>query len=305
MLDKIHFGGVLAVPKSMTGFGRCVAESEDYRLTLELKSVNNRYLEVIVHAPKALYGWESLIKSRVAQFAERGKVDVFIQLETIGERLPLIKTNHSLAAAYVEAISGLASHVGLTGGITMENLLSLPGLLTLEKPQEDEAGLESVLQQALAPALEAFAAMRLKEGERLAADLLLRRESVCSLVDQINELAENVAVDYQERLRQRITELLVGDVPLDEARLANEVAYFADRACIDEELVRLSSHLVQLEELLSADGPAGRKLDFLLQEINREVNTIGSKANCLAISKLVIQAKSELEKIREQIQNIE
>lgn len=298
------------MPKSMTGFGRSVAENEGYRLTLELKSVNNRYLEVSVHAPRALGFWESMIKSKVAQFAERGKVDVFIQLETIGERLPLIKTDKPLAVAYVEAISELAAQVGLGNEISIknliaENLLSLPGLLTLEKPQENEAGIESVLQQALSAALAGFADMRRQEGQRLADNLLLRREVVCRIVRQIKELSADVTRDYQERLRQRISELLDAEVALDEARLANEVAFFADKACIDEELVRLASHLLQLEELLRADTAVGRKLDFLLQEINREINTIGSKANSLTISNLVIEAKGELEKIREQVQNIE
>lgn len=298
------------MPKSMTGFGRSVAENEGYRLTLELKSVNNRYLEVSVHAPRALGFLESMIKSKVAQFAERGKVDVFIQLETIGERLPLIKTDKPLAAAYVEAISELAAQVGLRNEISVknliaENLLSLPGLLTLEKPQENEAGIEAVLQQALSASLAGFADMRRQEGQRLADNLLLRREVVCRIVRQIKELSADVTRDYQERLRQRISELLDAEVALDEARLANEVAFFADKACIDEELVRLASHLLQLEELLRADTAVGRKLDFLLQEINREINTIGSKANSLAISNLVIEAKGELEKIREQVQNIE
>lgn len=298
------------MPKSMTGFGRSVAENEGYRLTLELKSVNNRYLEVSVHAPRALGFLEIMIKSKVAQFAERGKVDVFIQLETIGERLPLIKTDKPLAVAYVEAISELAALMGLRNEISVknliaENLLSLPGLLTLEKPQENEAGIEAVLQQALSAALAGFADMRRQEGQRLADNLLLRREVVCRIVRQIKELSADVTRDYQERLRQRISELLDAEVALDEARLANEVAFFADKACIDEELVRLASHLLQLEELLRADTAVGRKLDFLLQEINREINTIGSKANSLAISNLVIEAKGELEKIREQVQNIE
>ena len=188
--------------------------------------------------------------------------------------------------------------------LTIGDLLRLPGLFTLQPPEDDLAAAEAVLQQALDEALTGFAAMRRSEGERLAQDLLSRRDTVAGLVERIENLAEGVAQDYQAKLTARIEELL-GAVPLDEARLANEVAYFADHACINEELVRLKSHLAQLGELLQSGGACGRKLDFLLQEFNREVNTIGSKANCLEISQLVIEAKSELEKIREQIQNLE
>lgn len=291
--------------KSMTGFGRGVAQSEQYKVTVELKSVNNRYLEVAVHAPKLILFLESTIKNQVAQFAERGKVDVFIQLENIGESSQQLKVDKNLACAYVEAISEIQSAAGLPSKLTVENLLGLPGLFSMEKPEDNLEDIEAVLLAALAEALSGFAAMRRLEGERLAADLLKRRESVCALVQQIDGLSEQVVQDYQAKLFERINELLSDKVAIDEARLANEVAYFADHACINEELVRLVSHLAQLEELLQKDAAVGRKLDFLMQEINREVNTIGSKANYLQINRLVIEAKSELEKIREQIQNIE
>jgi uncharacterized protein (TIGR00255 family) len=289
----------------MTGFGRGVAQSEQYKVTVELKSVNNRSLEVAVHAPKLILFLESTIKNQVAQFAERGKVDVFIQLENIGESSQQLKVDKNLACAYVEAISEIQSAAGLPSKLTVENLLGLPGLFSMEKPEDNLEDIEAVLLAALAEALSGFAAMRKLEGERLAADLLKRRESVCALVQQIDGLSEQVVQDYQAKLFERINELLGDKVAIDEARLANEVAYFADHACINEELVRLVSHLAQLEELLQKDAAVGRKLDFLMQEINREVNTIGSKANYLQINRLVIEAKSELEKIREQIQNIE
>jgi uncharacterized protein (TIGR00255 family) len=262
-------------------------------------------LEVAVHAPKLILFLESTIKNQVAQFAERGKVDVFIQLENIGESSQQLKVDKNLACAYVEAISEIQSAAGLPSKLTVENLLGLPGLFSMEKPEDNLEDIEAVLLAALAEALSGFAAMRRLEGERLAADLLKRRESVCALVQQIDGLSEQVVQDYQAKLFERINELLGDKVAIDEARLANEVAYFADHACINEELVRLVSHLAQLEELLQKDAAVGRKLDFLMQEINREVNTIGSKANYLQINRLVIEAKSELEKIREQIQNIE
>ncbi len=291
--------------QSMTGFGRGTAENERYKITVELKSVNNRYLEAVLHAPRLLLPLEGGIKKAIAAVAERGKVDVYIQLETIGDAEPGLKTDKALAAAYAGAISEVAEAAGMGAyRLTIGDLLRLPGLFTLQPPEDDLAAAEAVLQQALDEALTGFAAMRRSEGERLAQDLLSRRDTVAGLVERIENLAEGVAQDYQAKLTARIEELL-GAVPLDEARLANEVAYFADHACINEELVRLKSHLAQLGELLQSGGACGRKLDFLLQEFNREVNTIGSKANCLEISQLVIEAKSELEKIREQIQNLE
>lgn len=291
--------------RSMTGFGRGTAANERYKLTAELRSVNNRYLEVALHAPRLLLPLESRIKKAVANVAERGKVDVYIQLETVGEVEPGLKTDKALAAAYANAAAELAEAAGLGAArLTLSDLLRLPGLFTLQPPEDDIEAAAGVLEAALDEALAAFAAMRQSEGERLAADLLARRDRVAAMVARIEALAADVAKEYQEKLLARIAELL-GSVPVDEARLANEVAYFADHACINEELVRLQSHIVQLGELLSGSAPCGRKLDFLLQEFNREVNTIGSKANSLEISRLVIEAKSELEKIREQIQNIE
>lgn len=289
----------------MTGFGSGTAANEMYNLTVELKSVNNRFLEVSLHAPRVLLAFETGIRNRIAQFAERGKVDVFIRLETIGERLQVLRTDKALAAAYVEAINDIADSLHLDPRIRPEHLLSMPGLFAMEKQDERPEDVKSLLDAALDEALAAFAAMRRLEGGRLSTDLLARRAKVGAIVAQIEELSKGVVAAYQSKLHARIADLLDGVAALDEGRLANEVAYFADRACINEELVRLDSHLLQLDELLQLDQSVGRKLDFLLQEINREVNTIGSKANDLQISKLVIDAKSELEKIREQIQNIE
>ena len=297
--------------KSMTSFGRGVAVGVNYKLTVELKSVNNRYLEVVAHIPRLLLFLEPLIKTQVAQAAARGKVDVFVQLENIGEQTPKLRVHKALSAAYLQAAKDLAAslEMPLNVKLTMRNLVAMPGLITLAPAEEatdaQQAELTEVLSRALAEALAAFVSMRELEGGRLQADLLTRAKQVIGMVAQIEQLAEQVVADYQNKLLARIGELLPPNIALDEARLANEVAYFADRACINEELVRLQSHLLQLEELLQKAEPVGRKLDFLLQEINREVNTIGSKANYLAINQLVIEAKSELEKIREQVQNLE
>ena len=295
----------------MTSFGRGVAVGVNYKLTVELKSVNNRYLEVVAHIPRLLLFLDPLIKTQVAQAAARGKVDVFVQLENIGEQTPKLRVDKALAAAYLQAAKELAAslEMPLNVKLTMRNLVAMPGLITLAPAEEatdaQQAELTEVLSRALAEALAAFVSMRELEGGRLQADLLTRAKQVSGMVAQIEQLAEQVVADYQNKLLARIGELLPTNIALDEARLANEVAYFADRACINEELVRLQSHLLQLEELLQKAEPVGRKLDFLLQEINREVNTIGSKANYLAINQLVIEAKSELEKIREQVQNLE
>lgn len=297
--------------KSMTSFGRGVAAGANYKLTVELKSVNNRYLEVVAHAPRLLLFLEPLVRAEVAKYAARGKVDVFVQLENIGEQTPNLRTDKALALAYLQAAKELAAVLEqpLLFKLTMQNLVTTPGLITMAPAEEatdaQQAELTEVLSRALAEALTAFAAMRELEGGRLQADLLQRAGQVGGMVAQIETLAEQVVADYQNKLLARIAELLPANIAVDEARLANEVAYFADRACINEELVRLNSHLLQLQELLQKSEPVGRKLDFLLQEINREVNTIGSKANYLPINQLVIEAKSELEKIREQIQNLE
>lgn len=295
----------------MTSFGRGVAVGVNYKLTVELKSVNNRYLEVVAHIPRLLLFLEPLIKTQVAQAAARGKVDVFVQLENIGEQTPKLRVDKALAAAYLQAAKELAASLKmpLNVKLTMRNLVAMPGLITLAPAEEateaQQAELTEVLSRALSEALVAFVSMRELEGGRLQVDLLTRAKQVSGMVAKIEQLAEQVVADYQNKLLARIGELLPANIALDEARLVNEVAYFADRACINEELVRLKSHLLQLEELLQKEEPVGRKLDFLLQEINREVNTIGSKANYLAINQLVIEAKSELEKIREQVQNLE
>ena len=297
--------------KSMTSFGRGVAVGVNYKLTVELKSVNNRYLEVVAHTPRLLLFLEPLIKTQVAQAAARGKVDVFVQLENIGEQTPKLRVDKALAAAYLQAAKELAASLKmpLNVKLTMRNLVAMPGLITLAPAEEatdaQQAELTEVLSRALSEALVAFVSLRELEGGRLQVDLLTRAKQVSGMVAKIEQLAEQVVADYQNKLLARIGELLPANIALDEARLVNEVAYFADRACINEELVRLQSHLLQLEELLQKEEPVGRKLDFLLQEINREVNTIGSKANYLAINQLVIEAKSELEKIREQVQNLE
>ena len=291
--------------KSMTGFGRGEAASVDYKITVEAKSINNRYLEVIPRMPRQILALEDPVKKYVNQHVQRGRVDVFITLEETEDRQKTLKTDKELALAYSKSMREVAELCGVGGEITMDHLVRMPGIFSMEKNDDDLEVIWELLQQALQTAMETLVAMRQTEGDKLAADLLGRRLTIIDFVKEIDERAPLVVEEYQEKLRGRIEEMLEDKALLDEAKFANEVAYFADRASITEELIRLDSHLTQLQDLLSANDVVGRKLDFLMQELNREINTIGSKANDLQISRRVIDVKSELEKIREQVQNIE
>lgn len=291
--------------KSMTGFGRGEAASVDYKITVEAKSINNRYLEVIPRMPRQILALEDPVKKYVNQYVQRGRVDVFITLEETEDRQKTLKTDKELALAYAKSMREVGELCGIEGAVTMEHLVRMPGIFSMEKGDDDLEIIWDLLQNALGTAMENLAAMRQTEGDKLAADLLQRRLTIIDFVKEIDERAPLVVEEYQEKLRARIEEMLEDKALLDEAKFANEVAYFADRASITEELIRLDSHLTQLHDLLSANDVVGRKLDFLMQELNREINTIGSKANDLQISRRVIDVKSELEKIREQVQNIE
>ena len=291
--------------KSMTGFGRGEAASVDYKVTVEAKSINNRYLEVIPRMPRQIVALEDPVKKFVNQRVQRGRVDVFITLEETEERQKTLKTDKELALAYCKSMKEIAELCGIEADISMDHMVKLPGIFSMEKTDDDLEAIWALLQEALGAAMERLVEMRQTEGDKLAADLLSRRLTIIDFVKEIDERAPLVVTEYQEKLQSRIEELLADKALLDEAKFANEVAYFADRASITEELIRLDSHLCQLRDLLSCNDVVGRKLDFLMQELNREINTIGSKANDLQISRRVIDVKSELEKIREQVQNIE
>ena len=290
--------------KSMTGYGRGEAVSDSHRITVEAKSVNHRFLEIVVRMPKQLLPLEEKIKGLVQEKVTRGRVDIFISLEENGEKKRLVKVDKGLGLAYYNALRELADDWGIPEKFDLVQMASLPGLLSLENEEDDLEAVWSVISEALICAMDDLIGMRASEGEKLAKDLLKRRETIAAYVDAIAERSPLVVSEYQEKLSQRIQELL-GEVQIDESRLANEIAFFADRASITEELVRLNSHLEQMGHILSHDDAVGRKLDFLGQEMNREINTIGSKANDLAIGRLVVEVKSELEKVREQVQNLE
>ena len=290
--------------KSMTGYGKGESVHEGGRFIVELRCVNHRYGEVTVKLPRALMQFENEIKKRVAERLVRGKIDVFIQVEN-AVALGVPTANLPLARGYLKAFNSIKDALGLEGEVKLSLIASQRDVVTVAA--EAEASLEEMpaeLTAALEEALRRVDEMRLFEGESLFADFKKRREVLAQLIGRVAARSPMVVAEYAERLKERISQLLT-DGALPEERLALEVAILADKCDITEELVRLESHLRQFDETLTRDEPVGRKLDFLLQEINREVNTIGSKANDAQIASVVVELKAELEKIREQVQNIE
>ena len=290
--------------RSMTGYGRGEHIAEDRKFTVEMKSVNHRYNDISVKLPRSLASLKDKIKKRIMKNVFRGKTDVYINFETFSEDDVAVKLNETLAKAYLDKLKVLQDTFGLEGGNLLELTAKFPDVVTVDKPQKDE----SVIWAALLPALEEcianFTQMRQVEGEALKNDMMVKAENIRELVALVEERSPLVVVEYQEKLQNRLKDLM-GGVDVDPQRIAVEVAVFADRGCVDEEVTRLKSHLVQLKDILDGGGQVGRKLDFLVQEMNRESNTIGSKTNDIAIVKATIELKSEIEKIREQIQNME
>lgn len=289
----------------MTGYGRGEACAVGRKFIVELKSVNNRFCEVILRQPKTLSQIEDKIKKRIQERVARGRVDGYISIEETGETTPEVKVDKALAVAYHKAMEELGDSLAISDTISIKDIITLPNVISLEQPAENVEEWLAAIEQATDQALDGLLDMRQTEGERLRADILQRAATIERLiVEDVAARAPLVVQEYRDKLSQRLAEWLAGGV-IDEARLAAEVAIFAERADIAEEIVRLQSHLQQLEQILAEGGPVGRKLDFLVQEMNREINTIGSKANDLVIINAVVNAKSELEKIREQVQNIE
>jgi uncharacterized protein (TIGR00255 family) len=290
---------------SMTGYGRGEACDETKSFTVEIRSVNHRFCEVVTRMPKSYAALEDRVRKAIQEQISRGRLDVFI---TVGKfdsgKNKSVTVDKDLALVYYNALRDLAEATGAAADIGVTELARMPDVLVLEEKQEDLEAVWSVMLAAVRQATESLVTMRQEEGRRLAQDILHRIDKIEQFNNDIAVRAPLVVEDYRERLRQRVQELL-GDVEIDEARLASEVAFFADRGNITEEIVRLRSHFKQVRETVKVPEPVGRKLDFLVQELNREVNTIGSKANDSQIANLVIAAKSEIEKIREQVQNIE
>ena len=293
-----------ATVRSMTGYGRGEHIAEERKFTVEMKSVNHRYNDMSIKLPRSLASLEDKIKKRIMRDVFRGKTDVYISFETFSAADVEVKLNETLAAAYIEKLNLLEEKFGLESGSKLGLVAKFPDIITVEKAQQEEAVIWDALSPALDEAVEKFVAMRTVEGENLKKDILLKGEKIKTLVAEVKERSPLVVVEYQEKLMNRLKDLM-GGVDVDPQRIATEVAVFADRGCVDEEVTRLESHLVQLKDILEGGGQVGRKLDFLVQEMNRESNTIASKANDIQIVKATIELKSEIEKIREQIQNLE
>lgn len=290
--------------RSMTGFGRGEITQDGKEFTVEIKTVNHRYSDIFIKMPRQINFLEDRVRDLVSKGISRGKIDVFITYSNYGDDSKFVTFDEQLAKAYISAVESLRDKFGLADDISVSLISKYPDVLKVEQAQEDEEQLWSLLKQAVENAVSSLIRMRQTEGEGLRRVLLERADIIESMVAEISKRAPEVPKEYKARLTDRIRELL-DQQTIDENRLAMEVALFADRCSIDEELVRLTSHLGQLRQILDMDQPVGRKLDFLVQEMNREINTIGSKANDLIITKLVVDVKSEIEKIREQIQNIE
>ncbi|BBA70689.1 YicC/YloC family endoribonuclease [Geobacter sulfurreducens] len=290
--------------KSMTGYGKSVVETDTGRTVVEIRSVNHRYGEVYVKMPRTLLAFENDVRKTVGDRLKRGKIEVFVQREEAvgGENLPSV--NVPLAKAYRDAFEQLKRELDLADPVTLPLILSQRDVLSAREEDGNEDALRGELLGAVRGAVEAMETMRLREGEALLADLTARRRTLSDIIERIALRAPAMVAEYAARLRERLTQLLSGTT-LDEARFAQEVALMADRSDITEELVRFRSHLVQFDDTLKLSEPVGRKLDFLMQEFNREVNTIGSKAGDADTAALVVELKAELEKIREQVQNIE
>lgn len=290
--------------RSMTGYGRGENFANDRKFTVEIKSVNHRYNDISIKLPRSMNPLEDKIKKFLMKEIFRGKTDVYINFETMAEDDVNIKFNQALADAYYEKLKIIGERYSASTDDLMGIIARFPDIITSEKVQEDEDVLWDTLLPALEEALRKFLTMRTVEGEALKKDLLLKNDKIAVLVKNIKERADLVAEDYRTRLLQRISDVL-GEVEIDEQRILTEVTVYADRGCIDEEITRLESHIVQLSSILEDGGIVGRKLDFLIQEMNREANTIASKSNDIFITNTTIELKSEIEKIREQVQNIE
>ena len=290
--------------RSMTGFGRAEQQEKGKKITIEIKSVNHRYLDFNMKLPKKFSFFESEIRGILKEYIQRGKVDVFVSYEDEAGSQETLSYHAKLAAQYVKYLQQLREEFSLTDDVTVSKLAAMPEVFTLEEEPVDEEEIWSLMEQVLREACGRFSASREREGERLRSDLLEKLSHMRGYVERIEERSPEILEEYKEKLRQKTRELLE-NAQLEESRLAAEVILFADKICTDEETVRLKSHVDGMLQELEKGGPVGRKLDFIAQEMNREANTILSKANDLTVSNVGIDLKTEIEKIREQIQNIE
>ena len=290
--------------KSMTGFGRYELSEGERKITVEMKAVNHRYLDVTLKMPKKLNFFESAIRTLLKEYVQRGKIDVFITYEDLSSKGAALTYNRAIAAQYMDYFRQMAEEFALEHNVKVTDLARCPEVLTLEDQQEDEEEIWQMLEQAVRGACEKFVETRVREGEALKTDLLVKLDEMLGLVAVIEERSPQIVKEYRTKLENKVLELLA-DTQMDEGRIATEVTIFADKICVDEEIVRLKSHIEAMKNALKAGGSIGRKLDFIAQEMNREANTTLSKANDLALADCAIDLKTGIEKVREQIQNLE
>ncbi|MBE6989447.1 MAG: YicC family protein [Ruminococcaceae bacterium] len=288
----------------MTGYGRARETLNQRDITVEVRSVNNRYLDCTVKMPRAYVFAEDAIKSRVQSAVSRGKVDIFVSIDTSAADVSVVSINEPLARSYYKALAKLQETFSLESGLSAAYLAKFPDVLTVTKAEEDLETVSADICRVLDQALDAYNTMRAAEGEKLAEDISGRVTAIETAVGRVEARSPQTVASYRERLENKMREVLQSTT-IDESRILTEAAIFADKIAVDEETVRLRSHIAQLRQMLRSDVPVGRKLDFLIQEVNRECNTIGSKCNDLTIAQDVVDMKAEVEKIREQVQNIE
>lgn len=292
--------------KSMTGFGRCEAEINGREITVEVKSVNHRYFEFSCRTPRGYGFLDDKLKSYVNSRVSRGKIDMFVTIGANDEASSEVTVNHQLVSGYLNAMKEISDTYGVENDVTVVSLSRFPDVFTVHKPAEDEEQITNDVLSVAKTALDSFISMRETEGEKMKADILGRANTILSIVGEIEERSPQTVAEYEERLLERIKQTLEDyEVEIDEQRVLTEVAVFSDKVAVAEETVRLRSHFAQLEKFLEYDEPVGRKIDFIIQEMNREANTIGSKVQDAVLAHKVVDIKSEIEKIREQVQNIE
>ncbi|MFR9069587.1 MAG: YicC/YloC family endoribonuclease [Paraclostridium sp.] len=290
---------------SMTGFGRGEYKNDNYHFTVECRTINHKYVDINIRLPRKISFLEDKIRNVVKEYVKRGRVDLYIKLDLIGSEDVNLKFDEKLASEYVNILNNIKSTFNLQDDITVMNIAKFPDIIKSEEKEEDEDLLWSMLKVALDDCLVKLKDMRKEEGIKLSNDIDMRCDLLKEYIEQIENYSYNVVNEYKEKLNNRIAEILDNPSLVDENRLAQEVAIYADKCSITEEIVRFKSHILQLKKTIHKDESIGRKIDFLIQEMNRETNTIGSKSSDLNITNLVVEIKSELEKIREQIQNVE
>jgi uncharacterized protein (TIGR00255 family) len=290
--------------KSMTGFGRCEIAEENRKVTVEIKSVNHRYLDVSIKMPKKLNFFDASIRNLLKEYMQRGKIDLFITYEDNSENNVTIKYHPEVAAEYLKYLNQMSQEFGIENDVRVSLVSRYPEVFTLDDVEIDEEGIWRMLDKAIRGACEAFVETRIKEGENLRTDIIAKLDHMLEVVDFIESKCPTIIEDYRAKLIDRVREML-DDANIDDSRIVQEVTIFADKICVDEEMVRLRSHINTMKSVLIAGGSIGRKLDFIAQEMNREANTTLSKVSDLEIANRGIELKTEIEKVREQIQNIE